>query len=284
MPTKTKVAVLGLGIMGTGMASRLSGQGFTVAVYNRSPRPGMTIAPTPREAASGADVIISMLADDDAARTVWLGKDGALAGAKPGAVLIDSSTVSPEWIRELSEAAHKHGCELLDAPVTGSKGAAAAGELTFLVGGSDAALATARPVLAAMSKEINHIGPSGSGALMKLINNFVCGVQAVALAEAVAIIERSGLDREIAVGVLTSGAPGSPLVKLLSGRMLTKDFTPNFLMKLMAKDLRYAQKLGNIEVVSAALRTFEKAIKAGYGDKDFSSVVETLRNSGKEKA
>jgi len=270
--------------MGTGMASRLTGQGFTVTTYNRSPRPGMTIAKTPREAASGADVIISMLADDDAARAVWLGKDGALSGARPGAVLIESSTVSPDWIRELSEAAHKHGCELLDAPVTGSKGAAVAGELTFLVGGSDAALATARPVLTTMSKEINHIGPSGSGALMKLINNFVCGVQAVALAEAVAIIERSGLDREKAVGVLTSGAPGSPLVKLISGRMLSRDFTPNFLMKLMAKDLRYAQKLGNIEVVTAALRTFETAIKAGYGDKDFSSVVETLRNSGKEKA
>jgi 3-hydroxyisobutyrate dehydrogenase len=270
--------------MGAGMASRLTSQGFAVAVYNRSPRPGMTIARTPREAASGADVIVSMLADDDATRAVWLGKDGALAGAARGSVLIESSTVTPDWIRELSAAAKKQGCELLDAPVTGSKGAAAAGELTFLVGGSYAALATARPVLAAMSKEINHLGPSGSGALMKLINNFVCGVQAVALAEAVAIIERSGLDREKAVAVLTSGAPGSPLVKLLSGRMLKKDFTPNFLMKLMAKDLRYAQKLGNIEVVSAALRTFEKAIKAGYGDKDFSSVVQSLRNSGKEKA
>jgi 3-hydroxyisobutyrate dehydrogenase len=143
-------------------------------------------------------------------------------------------------------------------------------------------------VLAAMSKEIIHIGPSGSGAMMKLINNFVCGVQAVALAEAMAVIERHGMDRDKAVGVLTGGAPGSPLVKLLSARMMAKDYTPNFLMKLMAKDLRYAQQqcgsAAGMDVVAAASRTFKKAIVAGFGEKDFSAVVELARNTGKDKA
>lgn len=293
--SKQKVAVLGLGLMGAGMASRLINQGYAVTVYNRTPSKteplrqlGATVALTPRQAAADANVILSMLADDAAAHQVWLGADGAVFGAARGTLLIESSTISVDWIRELAKAAADRGCPLLDAPVTGSKAAAAAGELVFLVGGSPEALETGRPVLSAMSRDITYLGPSGSGALMKLINNFVCGVQAVALAEAVAVIERSGLDRAKAVGVLTSGAPGSPLVKLISARMTTSDYTPNFLLKLMAKDLRYALKQSGdpaaMDVVAAALRTFERASQAGYGEMDFSSVVEIVRNSGKENA
>jgi 3-hydroxyisobutyrate dehydrogenase len=291
MTSKPRVAILGLGLMGTGMASRLLSQGFAVTVYNRSPakgqvlqQSGANVAATPREAADGAAFILSMLADDVAARSVWLGDDGALSGAATRTILIESSTISVDWVRELSAAAGKRGYELLDAPVTGSKPHAAAGELVFLVGGSVEALAAARPVLAAMSKDIVHVGPSGSGALMKLINNAVCGVQAAALAEAIALIERTGLDRDKAVGVLTNGAPGSPLVKLLSGRMLAKDYTPNFLMRLMAKDLRYALKQSGAGTVAAALQIFDRAIEAGYGEKDFSAVVELPRSVGKDKA
>jgi 3-hydroxyisobutyrate dehydrogenase len=290
MISKPRVAILGLGLMGTGMASRLLSQGFAVTVYNRSAakaqalqQSGARVAATPREAADGAALILSMLADDVAARDVWLGNHGALTGAVPGTILIESSTVSVDWARELSAAAAKHGCELLDAPVTGSKPHAAAGALVFLVGGSAEALAAARPVLAAMSREIVHVGPSGSGAMMKLINNALCGVQAVALAEAIAFIERTGLDRDKAVGVLTNGAPGSPLVKLLSGRMLAKDYTPNFLMRLMAKDLRYALNQSGSEMIAAALRNFDCAIEAGLGEKDFSAVVELPRSVKKEK-
>jgi 3-hydroxyisobutyrate dehydrogenase len=290
MISKPRVAILGLGLMGTGMASRLLSQGFAVTVYNRSAakaqalqQSGARVAATPREAADGAAFILSMLADDVAARGVWLGNDGALIGTAPGTILIESSTISVDWARELSAAAAKHGCELLDAPVTGSKPHAAAGELVFLVGGSAEALAAARPVLAAMSREIVHVGPSGSGAMMKLINNALCGVQAVALAEAIAFIERTGLDRDKAVGVLTNGAPGSPLVKLLSGRMLAKDYTPNFLMRLMAKDLRYALNQSGSEMIAAALRNFDCAIEAGLGEKDFSAVVELPRSVKKEK-
>ena len=294
MNTKPKIAVLGLGLMGSGMASRLVGQGFDVTVYNRSPQKtellkklGARVAPTPAQAAAGAQVIISMLADDSAAREVWLGKNGAAGSAARGTLFIESSTISVGWIHELAKAAGERGCELLDAPVTGSKNAAAAGELVFLVGGSAAALESGRPVLSAMSRDIVNLGPSGSGALMKLINNFVCGVQAVALGEAVAVIERAGLDRKKAVEVLTGGAPGSPLVKMISARMVASDFTPNFLLRLIAKDLRYALKEtgdAGMDVVSAALRTFDRAIDAGYGEKDFSSVVEILRHSGKEQA
>jgi 3-hydroxyisobutyrate dehydrogenase len=223
-------------------------------------------------------MVISMVAHDDAARGVWLGPDGALAGVKPGTVLVECSTISVDWVRELASAATELNCPLLDAPVTGSKAAAAGGELVFLVGGEESVLEQVRPVLKLMSREIQYLGPTGSGALMKLINNFVCGVQAVAFAEAVAMIEKSGLDPTKAIGVLTNGAPGSPIVKMISARMTARNYEPNFMLKLMTKDLRYAQaQSGGMEVAAAAIRTFERAIDAGLGDQDFASVVEVLR-------
>ncbi len=286
---KPSIAFLGLGIMGTGMANRLLGAGFPLTVYNRNAEKakplasaGAKTAKTPHDAAKGADVIISMLADDNAAREVWLGKDGALAGAKKGTVLVESSTVTPEWIKEFHTAAEKHGCSLLDAPVTGTRPHAAAGELTFLVGGEEAALKKARPALEVMSKAIIHFGPSGSGALIKLMNNFLCAVQAVSFAEALTLIENSGLDRAKALDVLTNGTPGSPLVKAMCNRMTARDYTPNFAMKLMAKDLVYAGKAGwkhgvDLATAARALESFQNAMAAGHGEKDFSAVVENLR-------
>ena len=285
----SRIAFLGLGIMGGNMARRLLGAGFSVAVYNRNRAKaealaGAHIAATPREAAVGAEVVLCMVADDEASRAMWLGKNGAIAGARRGAILVDCSTLTVSWIIELAGAAAAHGCEFLDAPVTGSKNQSAAGELNFLVGGSTGALEKLRPVLAPMAKSIAHLGPTGSGALIKLINNFVCGVQLAALAEALAWIERSGLDRAQALAVLTDGAPGSPLVKLLSARMTAADFAPNFPLKLMAKDLDYALKEGQASgraptTAAAALEVFRAAIAAGHGDKDMSAVIEPMRNA-----
>jgi 3-hydroxyisobutyrate dehydrogenase len=200
------------------------------------------------------------------------------------AVTIESSTLSVGWIRELGNAAAALGCEMIDAPVTGSKTHAASGELNFLVGGSKAALEKARPVLSVMSRSIVHAGPAGSGALLKLINNFMCGVQAASLAEAVALVERTGLDRATALDVLTNGAPGSPLVKTLAARMTARDYTPNFLLRLVAKDLRYAIEEGGsnsieLATAAAALEVFNQAIKSGHGNEDFSVVVEQFRKS-----
>jgi 3-hydroxyisobutyrate dehydrogenase len=288
--TKPRVAILGLGLMGSGMAGRLLTAGFPLAVYNRNPdrtapfaKAGAYVARSPRDAAARADVIISMLADDVASRAVWLDNaTGALAGAAPGTWLIESSTASVGWIKELAAAAKKRECELLDAPVTGSKPQAASGELLFLVGGSAEALAAVRPVLAVMSREVLHLGPIGSGATLKLINNFLCGVQAASLAEAMSLLAASGLDREKSVAVLTAGAPGSPLVKILTARAAANDFTPNFVLRLMAKDLTYAREEGErhgvaMNSATPAIADFEKAIAAGYGEKDFSAVIPALQ-------
>jgi 3-hydroxyisobutyrate dehydrogenase len=287
--SKSRVAFIGLGIMGSGMARRLIDAGYPLAVFNRNPeraaplaKLGATVASSPKQAASQADVIVGMVADDKASRAIWLGNDGALAGASRGALCIESSTVTVGWIRELAAATAEKGCEFLDAPVTGSRTHAAAGELRFLVGGTTAALEKATPVLSAMGRTLTYVGPSGSGAMIKLINNFVCGVQISSLAEAVAMIERSGLDRARALEVLTHGAPGSPLVRTIADRMTAADYTPNFLLKLMAKDLGYAIQEGrglsvNLATATAALEDFQKGIDSGLGESDMAAVVEPMR-------
>jgi 3-hydroxyisobutyrate dehydrogenase len=285
----TNVTILGLGTMGAGMAANLLKAGFPLTVYNRTAAKaqpladlGARAAATPAAAVKGASVVISMLADDHASREAWTGKEGALAAVESGAVLVESSTVSPAWIVEFDGLAKQRGVELLDAPVTGSKVQAEGGQLTFLVGGSEAALQIATPVLKPMSKDIIHLGPVGSGARMKLINNFLCGVQIVSLAEALTWIERSGLDREKALTVLKNGAPGSPLLAGISTRMVKQDYAVNFLLKLMTKDLLYAhQEAENFSVdlktAETARTLFEEAIAQGHGEEDMSSVVETLR-------
>ena len=283
--SKPHTAILGLGIMGSGMAGRLLSLGFPVTVFNRSQAKaeplvsaGARLAHSPREAASNAAIVISMVADDRASRDVWLGPDGALAGARAGSVLIESSTVSMGWVKELAASAAKAGCEFLDAPVTGTKPHAAAGELVFLVGGTAEPLDAARPVLAALGRNVIHLGPQGSGALMKLINNFVCGVQAASFAEAARLIDEAGFDRHKAFSVLTEGAPGSGIVKRMASRVLANDFEPNFVLRLMAKDLSYALQAAeargsHLQTAGPALEIFQQAIAAGYGEEDFSAVT-----------
>jgi 3-hydroxyisobutyrate dehydrogenase len=287
--TKQGVALLGLGTMGLGMAGRLMGSGFPLTVYNRTAQKAQElatkdarVAETPREAVTGADVIVSMVADDDASRSMWLGPRGALAGASRGAVLVEASTLSTAWVAELAQAAARQGCELLDTPVTGSKPQAASGELLFLVGGSAKALETARPVLSVMSRGIVHVGPSGSGALLKLINNFLCGIQAAALGEALALIAKGGLNQEKAFEVLTNGAPGSPLMKTLLSRMSTGVDPANFRLVLMTKDLAYGLKEAErrgipVPMVSTAHSLFMQAVKSGLGEKDFAAVAGPLK-------
>ena len=283
-----KVAVLGLGIMGFGMARELTRKGFDVSVWNRNPAKAAPLlaharaGATPADTVRDADLALAMLAHDDASRAVWLGPDGALAAMKAGAVAMESSTLTVEWVRELAGEAGKRGVEFLDAPVTGSKVHAESGALSFLVGGAAEALERVRPALAAMGGNIAHVGPTGSGALVKLINNFMCGVQVASLAEALAMAERSGLDVRQVAAVLAAGSPGSPLVRMIGQRMVDRAYEPNFFVPLMAKDLSYAQRefaRAGIELKSAevARAPFLAAADAGFADRDIASIVELLR-------
>ncbi len=289
--SKPHIAFLGLGIMGSGMAGRLLSANFPLTVYNRNPAKaaglasaGAVVAQSPRQAASDADIVISMVADDQASRDTWFGENGALAGVRSGSQLIESSTLTVKWVLELAMAAAQRNCQFLDAPVTGTKPHAAAGQLLFLVGGSAETLARVRPVLAVLGRDAIHLGPNGSGARLKLINNFLCGVQAASFAEAVSMIHEAGLDPEKALAILTSGAPGSPLVKTISARAAAGDSDRNFILRLMAKDIGYAldeaKRSGlTLNTAVSALEVFKHAIERGYGDEDFSMVVNSLRRS-----
>lgn len=287
--SEASIALLGLGTMGSGMAANLLKAGFPLTVYNRTAvkaeqlsAQGARVARSPAEAVKGATLVIAMLADDTASREAWTGAEGALQAAEPGTILVESSTLSPAWIAELVALASARGLDLLDAPVTGSRLQAQGGQLSFLVGGSEAALEKVTPVLKAMSKEIIHLGPSGSGAKMKLINNFLGGVQVASLAEGMVWIERSGLDREKALAFLTGAAPGSPLIASIATRMTSRDYTVNFLLRLMSKDLQYARAeaaASGVDLTTAqtARNLFEAASAEGYGDQDMSSIIEPLR-------
>jgi 3-hydroxyisobutyrate dehydrogenase len=286
-----QVALLGLGIMGNGMARNLIKAGMQVTVYNRT-RPkaqalraaGAQVADTPREAAQQADVVISMVADDVASRAVWLGEDGALAGVQSGALLIESSTLSTKWARELAAAAQEHGCQFLDAPVAGSKPAAEAGELVFFVGGEAAAFEQAQPLFEAMGRRAEHLGPTGSGATMKLVNNLMGGVQVAVLAEGLVLAEQAGLDMEKVVPLLLNGAPGSPIVKGKAARIVARDYHTDFALRWMHKDLGYAleeaaQHTVPLPTVAAARELYRFAMARGVGDEDFSAIAEALRTA-----
>ncbi|HEX7980607.1 MAG TPA: NAD(P)-dependent oxidoreductase [Gemmatimonadaceae bacterium] len=289
--TKPRIAFLGLGIMGAGMAGRLLDAGFPLTVYNRSAAraraleaKGALVADSPRAAASDADIVFSMVADDDASRAMWDGDRGALAGARPGTIVVECSTLTVGRVRELADAAAGGGRTFIDAPVTGSKMQAAAGELLFLVGAQGDALARIRPALEAMGKTIIHLGPVGSGALVKLINNFLCGVQAASLAEAIAVIERSELDRDRTVQAIVNGSPGSPVMKTLASRILADDFSPNFYLHLLVKDMGYAiaegERLGvPMKTAATALNVLRGAMAQGHGDSDMAAVVQQFREA-----
>jgi 3-hydroxyisobutyrate dehydrogenase len=285
-----KVAVLGLGIMGSGMARNLLAGGFEIAVWNRSPEKadvlaavGARKAHTPADAARGADIVIAMLSDDDASRRAWLDEtDGALAALQDGAIAIEASTLTIGWVRTLKERMDARGIDFLDAPVTGSRQQSAEGKLRFLVGGAAEAVDRAASVFAAMGSEAVHLGPTGSGATLKLVNNFLCGVQVASLAEAIALIERSGLDVRPAVDILTGGAAGSPLLGTMAARMLDRAYEPQFLVPLMAKDLAYAHAAfaeAGIQLSSAtaAKARFDTAADSGGRESDIAAIIEPLR-------
>ena len=271
--------------MGGGMANRLLSMGFPVSVYNRNREKaaklasaGAFVTATAREAAARSEIVIAMVADDAASRNIWLGNDGALAGAVPGSLLLESSTLSVGWVKELNRAAAEKQCEFMDAPVTGTKPHAANGELFFMVGGSTSGFSRAREVLSALGREVLHLGPTGSGALIKLINNFVCGVEAAAFAEAMNLVNAGGLDREKCIAVLGNSALASPLIKRMLTSMESNDFTPNFPLKLMTKDIGYAIKEAEasgvpLETAVPALEVFRRAVEKGLGEEDFSAVI-----------
>src|SRR5881392_3409186 len=207
-----KVAFIGLGRMGHGMAGRYLDAGFTVAVWNRSKAKaedliarGARWASSPADAAVEADAIVTMVADDEASRAIWLGKDGVAARAKPGAIAIECSTVSYNHALDLARELRGRGLIYIDCPVTGLPDAAANGKLTLLVGAGSGDLELARPFLAPLSTMVRHFGAAGSGTVYKLINNLMGAIQIAGVAEGLAIAEQAGLDMKLVLEAIETG-------------------------------------------------------------------------------
>ncbi|HVY21302.1 MAG TPA: NAD(P)-dependent oxidoreductase [Bauldia sp.] len=285
-----RIALLGLGNMGSAMATRWLGQGFSVAVWNRNSdkaaafvASGARAGATPREAASDADVVVSMLADDDASRPVWLGAEGALAGMRRGAIAIECSTVSPAWVRELAEHAAATGVGFLDAPVGGGPAAVAAGTLTVFAGGDVATLDAARPVLSAIASRIEHVGETGAGATWKLINYMMAGAQLAGLAEVLMLAEKAGIAPQRAADLIRNSVTASPAVIGKLARMVDGRYdNPDVALRLVAKDERYgldlARALGaNPEILPTVSAIYERAVADGLGDLDLAAVAATVR-------
>jgi 3-hydroxyisobutyrate dehydrogenase len=248
-----RVAFMGLGRMGSGMARRVLERGHELRVFNRTAvraddlvRRGAVLYSTPREACAGADAVVSMVTDDQASRAIWLGATGALAAQfAPSALAVECSTLSYDWVLELSAAVTRQGLRYLDAPVTGLPDRAAAGELTLLVGADLESLSAARPLLATFSKSILHFGRVGAGTAYKLLVNMLGAVQIASAAETMAIAERFGLDLGMVADALAAGQAASPQVIRNTRRIADghHDRDIVFTPQLRLKDVEYALAL-----------------------------------------
>jgi 3-hydroxyisobutyrate dehydrogenase len=283
-----RIAFIGLGKMGHGMAGRYLEAGFTLAVWNRSRAKaddliarGAQWATSPEDAAIDADAVVTMVADDEASRRVWLGTDGAAANMKAGALAIECSTVSHRHALDMARELNSRGLIYIDCPVTGLPEAAAAGRLTLLVGADPSDLDKARPYLAPISTTIRHFGAVGSGTVFKLINNLMGAVQIASLAEGVAIAEQAGLDMTLVAEALSTGAVASPQVIRHSKRMVARDFSgATFTSALRQKDAAYAVALAEtllpeVPVSRAALTAYDQA-KAHAPDGDEGQMIEIV--------
>ena len=286
------VALIGLGRMGHGMAGRYLDGGFTVAVWNRSKAKAQDLiargarwASSPADAADGADAIVTMVADDEASRAVWLGKDGAASTAKAGALAIECSTVSYGYALELARELRGRGLVYIDSPVTGLPDAAASGKLTLLVGAEPADLEKARPFLVPLSAAIRHFGAVGTGTVYKLINNLMGAIQIAGIAEGLAIAEQAGLDMKLVLEAIETGVAASPQVIRHSKRMAARNFSgANFTAALRHKDAAYAvalaeSLLSDVPVMGrAAVQAYARA-KAYAPDDDEGKMIEIVSNA-----
>src|SRR2546423_4725412 len=284
-----RVAFIGLGRMGHGMAGRYLDAGFTVTLWNRSKAKaedliarGAHWATSPEDAAIDADAVVTMVADDEASRAVWLGLNGAAKSAKAGTIAIECSTVSYDHARDMGREMNARGLIYIDCPVTGLPDAAASGKLTLLVGAEPADLELARPFLAPLSTTVRHFGAVGSGTVYKLINNLMGAIQIAGVAEGLAIAEQAGLDMKLVLEAIETGVAASPQVIRHSRRMVARDFSGAALTAaLRHQDAAYAvalaeNLLSDVPVMGrAAVEAYARA-KALAPDDDEGKLIEIV--------
>ncbi len=288
-----KVAFLGLGVMGYPMAGHLAKAGHEVTVYNRTAaksaawakQHGGRAAATPREAAQGADFVMSCVGNDDDLRSVCLGDDGALAGMAKGAIFVDHTTVSAKVTRELYAAAAGIGVSFVDAPVSGGQAGAENGVLSIMCGGDQPAYDAAEPVMQAYGRSIKRLGESGAGQLTKMVNQICIAGLVQGLSEGLHFAEKAGLDGKAVVDVIAGGAAGSWQMSNRYETMLDDHFEHGFAVDWMRKDLGIclatANENGASLPVTALVDQFYKDVqKLGGGRWDTSALIRRLRALG----
>lgn len=285
-PPATRIGVIGLGVMGGGMASRLLDQGHRIVVHNRTPARaepfaarGAKVADSAAALAADVDVVLLSLAGEAPVEEQLFAPDGVLAGLPEHGVVMDTSTVSPEFARSVADRVAARGCTMLDACIIGNGQHARDGELRFMVGGDRAAYDRLTAVLDPLSKEVRHLGGHGLGATAKVMLNVLMGVEMQVLAESVVLAQRSGIDRELALDMISASGFSSPVMRYKAGVMRRDDYTaPQFRLDLMRKDLRLAteqaRELGvATPVCDATHEVLINASEAGLSELDCAAVL-----------
>ena len=282
-----KLGFIGLGNMGNRIAKRLLDHGYQLTVYDLDAAKaqalaaqGGIVAKDIPELVENSDVVLTCLTNDEAVESVFTGSEGIFAGARPGTIVLEMSTISPQTSRELHALGAKRSVEVMDVAISGSTPAAEEGALTLLVGGNRELFRAAKPIFQAIAKQFHLLGDSGSGTTMKLVVNTLLGVGMQAIAEAVVLGEKAGLDRERLLEVLSKTAVVAPAHVGKLARLATNDYTPQFPLRLMNKDFHLilntaAQEHVPMPVTEAAYRVNSDELAHG-DEEDFSAVLRRM--------
>jgi 3-hydroxyisobutyrate dehydrogenase-like beta-hydroxyacid dehydrogenase len=287
---ETKVGLIGLGLMGKPMGRNLLKAGFPLVVWNRTRakaddlvREGAKLAANPRELAAQVDVLITIVSDPAALEEVMFGPNGALEGLRKGSAFVDSSTVSPELARREAAACAERGVDFLDAPVTGGTWGAEKGELVFMIGGKQEVFERLKSVFEAVGRRFFLVGPNGAGQTVKLAMNLILALEVQALAEATALVTKSGVKGERLIEVLQSSMGRSPLLDVKAPLILKNEFPASFPLRLMQKDVRLALELARqqgieLPAAAAAYTTYTTVKDASKDDPDYAAVARFWSN------
>jgi len=286
-----EIALIGLGTMGSGIAANLLKAGYNLHVYNRTAdkaapllKKGASWAESPAAAASRCEAVIAVVGDDAASKSVWMGPDGALSGARPGTYVMECSTLSLSWVMELHAAAVARGVKFADTPMAGSRPAAHSGTLTLYVGADPEVFTAIQPVLGSFSRNQIHFGPPSTGVTYKLINNMMAAAQVAVLGEGMALAEKAGLDMDKVLSAVNEGVLASKVVTMKAPNIISrKHDDAMFALRWMHKDMTYALRIGDTLGIplplSAEVREmFRMALQKGLGDMDWSAIGEIVRD------
>ena len=289
MAASPRVGFIGLGIMGSRMAAVLRRGGFELTVWNRTAERarefaaahGAAVGERPADVAAAADVVITMVVDAGQVRRVLLGDDGVLAGARPGLLCVDMSTIGPAGAREIGAALAERQVHFVDAPVSGSSPRAEDGTLTIMAGGDEADFARARPLFEAMGELVVHVGAVGDGQTVKLINNAVAAVNCATVGEALLVARAAGVDLDALVRVMGASSGASAMLALKAEPMRRHDYATLFKLEHMLKDVRLCLEAGEaagapFTFAAQAREILSAGMGRGLGDADFAALIEVL--------